>query len=196
MNPRPLARYLLAVTTALLIGTTSAFAGTVGGDIDPINTVSINDVANIDIVAGTGQTNTIITSGVIANNSELGWRLLVVSANQGTLRRTSGSGDNAASRITYTNVNFFATGAGTLGAGLTSPVGTHNIATGASYGDVAGTTSFNTGTAYHTLNVAAATTATVAYGYQLRISWSPNTAALSGTYTDTITLTMSDDSSS
>ena len=115
-----------------------------------------------------------------------GW--LTTSANNGTLRRTTGTGDNEDSRVTYTNVKLFKTG-GTLGLGLTDPA---NGGTGVAKNITSGSVIFNTGSAVGSPGTA--TTATVAYAYALKISYSANTALLSGTYSDTITLTLANDS--
>ena len=178
---------------SLLGGATAAWAGTVGGSVSPINALVESDVSNITVVAAAGQTATTIVTGTIDNNNDGGWMLTIVSGNVGKLKRTSGTGFNGTgSQILYTNVKFVKTG-GTLGAGLTDPDGTSkNIVTGASGGGVAGTTIFNTGSAVHTPGTA--TTATVAYAYALKISWSADTTLLSGTYSDTLTLTLANDS--
>lgn len=182
--------FKLAVASALALGgATGAWAGTVGGSVTPINTLVENDVSNITIVGATGQTDTTIVTGTIDNNFDGGWKLTVASANIGKLKRGTGG---AGREILYTNVKFVKTG-GTLGAGLTDPDGTSkNIVTGASGGAVAGTTAFNTGAAFGTPGTA--TTATVAYAYALKISWSTDTSLLSGTYSDSLTLTLADDS--
>lgn len=180
----------LAVVAAFALGgVTSALAGTVGGTVAPINTLVENDVSTITIVAATGQTDTNIVTGTIDNNNAGGWKLTVASTNVGKLKK----GDGGAGReILYTDVKFVKTG-GTLGAGLTDPTGgSKNIVTGASGGAVAGTTIFNTGTAVGIAGTA--TTATVGYAYALQISWSADTSLLSGNYTDTITLTLANDS--
>lgn len=183
----------LALAAALALGATGVLAGTVGGSVSPINTLVENDVSSITIVAATAQTDTTIVTGTIDNNYEHGWKLTVASGNTGKLVRTSGSGGPGAGReILYTNVKFVKTG-GTLGAGLTDPNGSSkDIVTGISGGGVAGTTIFNTGTAVGT--VGTATTATVGYAYALKISWSADTSLLSGTYSDSLTLTLANDS--
>ncbi|MFC5499011.1 hypothetical protein ACFPOE_15800 [Caenimonas terrae] len=186
-------RTRLALAAALALAGSGAMAGTVGGSVAPINTLVENDTTGITIVGATGQTDTTIVTGTIDNNSESGWKLTVTSANTGKLVRTSGSGGPGAGReILYTNVKFVKTG-GTLGAGLTDPNGSSkNIVTGTLGGGVAGTTIFNTGSAVGTPGTA--TTATVGYAYALKISWSADTSLLSGTYSDSLTLTLADDS--
>lgn len=193
MNLR--SRSVLAALAALLTAT-AASAGTVGGSVTAINTLTENFVSNITIGTSTpgnnnAQTDTTIVSGQIDNNNDAGWKLTIVSANAGKLMKGAGG---AGRQITYTNVKFVRTsGAGTLGAGLTDPHDTvRNIATGANAGDVAGTTVFNTGSAYGVPGTA--TDATEAYTYALRISWSSDTSLLAGTYSDTITLTLANDS--
>lgn len=181
----------LAVAAALALGATGALAGTVGGSVDPINTLVENDVSSITIVGASGQTDTTIVTGTIDNNFDGGWKLTVTSANVGKLTRGGGAG-GAGREILYTNVKFVKT-AGTLGAGLTDPHDSNkNIVTGASGGGVAGTTIFNTGSAVGVPGTA--TTATVAYAYALRISWAADTSLLSGTYSDSVTLTLANDS--
>lgn len=182
---------LLAAAAAFASGT--AFAGTVGGSVAPINTLT-NEVytSNVVIDPSVGQTDTTIVTGRINNNNDAGWKLTVVSANLGKLVRTEGGGGGGAGReIAYTNVKFVKT-AGTLGAGLTDP---HNqskdIAAGTGAGGVAGTTAFNTGAAFGTPGTA--TSATIDYDFALRISWSADRSLLSGTYQDTVTLTLAND---
>jgi hypothetical protein len=193
MNHRFQLRHLLAATAALLASLTPAIADTVGGSVTAINTLT--KTPNAAIVIGTttagqanGQTDTTIVNGTIDNNFDHGWKLTVVSANLGKLKL---GGGGAGREILYTNVKLITTG-GTLGSGLTSPVGTHNIVDGSGYGGVAGTTYFNTGTDATT--PAAATTATVAYAYSLQISWASDLTLLAGSYTDTVTLTLANDS--
>jgi hypothetical protein len=106
----------------------------------------------------------------------------------GKLLRGAGG---AGRQLTYTSVELVTTG-GTLGAGLTSPATSRNIVTGASAGDVAGTTHFFTHSAY--TGNGTATSATVDYAFQLRISAAADTTLLSGSYTDDITLTLNNDS--
>ena len=182
----------LAVISAFALGSvTTAWAGTVGGTVGPISTLTQTDVSDATIVAATGQTDTTIVSGQIDNNNEAGWKLTVASTNTGILMRTSGTGANEDSQILYTDVKFVKTG-GTLGTGLIDPDATSkNIVTGAEGGDAPGTTIFNTGSAVGTPGTA--TTATVGYAYALKIGWSADTSLLSGTYADTITLTLAND---
>jgi hypothetical protein len=175
---------------ALGLAATAVLADPVGGDVDPINTLtSVTYVTNLDIVAASGLTNAVIVSGTLNNNDEHGWDLTVTSANAGKLQRGAGG---AGRELAYNNITFVGTG-GTLGAGLTNPSNTtRNVATGAGAGDVIGTTHFFTNTAF--AGTGTATSATVDYTFELRISASANTALLSGTYTDTITLTLNNDS--
>lgn len=185
----------LAVVAAFVLGgVTSALAGTIGGNVTPINTLVQNDVSTITIGSTTagasnGQTDTVIVTGTIDNNNEAGWKLTVASTNVGKLKRGSGG---AGREILYTNVKLVTTG-GTLGAGLVPPIGSKNLVTGAGAGTVAvpGTAIFNTGTAVGT--VGTATTATVAYAYALQISWASDLTLLAGSYTDTITLNLAND---
>jgi hypothetical protein len=193
MNTRLTMQRVLAASAAFLLGGATVFAGTVGGSVTAINTLAENYVSNITIGSSTpgsnAQTDTTVVSGTIDNNNDAGWKLTVVSANVGKLKRGAGG---AGREILYTNVKFVKTG-GTLGAGLTDPHNvTRNIVTGADAGDVAGTTVFNTGATVGAPGTA--TTATVAYAYALRISWSSDTTLLSGSYSDTITLTLANDS--
>lgn len=188
-------RSCLAALAAFL-GSTAAYAGIVGGSVTPINTLAESYVSNLTIGTSTpgnnnGQTDATIVSGQIDNNNDTGWKLTVVSSNLGKLKKGSGG---AGREIPYTNIKFVRTSAAsTLGAGLTDPHNTtRNIATGADAGDVAGTTVFNTGTAYGVPGTA--TDATEGYTFELRISWSSDTSLLAGTYTDTLTLTLANDS--
>jgi hypothetical protein len=168
---------------------TTALADPVGGDVDPINDLtSVTYATNIDIVGATGLTNVVLASGTISNNDSAGWDLTVTSANQGRLFRGAGG---AGRQLTYTSIEFLPTG-GTLGTGLTSPAATRNVATGADAGDVAGTTHFFTHSAF--TGTGTATSATVNYTFQLRISAAADTSLLSGSYTDNITLTLNNDS--
>jgi hypothetical protein len=179
----------LAVAAALAAAS-PAFAGTVGGTVGAINTLVDLYINNIVIDPTVPVTDEPIVVGTIDNNSDTGWSLTVTSANVGKLTRGGGAG-GAGNQILYTNIKLVQTG-GTLGAGLTNPNGTtRNIVTGASGGGTPGTTIFNTGTAVGTPGTA--TTATVNYGYSLRISWSADTSLLSGAYTDVITLVLAND---
>ena len=175
---------------ALGLVATAALADPVGGVVDSINTLtSVTYVTNLDIVAASGLTDAVIVSGTINNNDEHGWDLTVTSANAGKLQKDTGG---AGRELVYNNITFAGTG-GTLGAGLTNPNNTSkNVATGAGAGDVVGTTHFFTHSQF--AGTGTATAATVDYTFELRISAPANTSLLSGTYTDTITLTLNNDS--
>ncbi len=184
----------LAIASALVLGGVStALAGTVGGSVTAINTISQTDAAAITIGsssagAANGQTDTTIVSGQLDNNNSAGWRMKVVSTNTGKLLKGSGG---AGREILYTNVKFVKTG-GDLGAGLSNPHNQDkNIVTGASGGGTAGTTNFSTGASLSALGTA--TTGTVALLYALKITWASDLALLAGTYSDTITLTFAND---
>jgi hypothetical protein len=167
---------------------TAALATPVGGDVQPISALSaVTYVSNINIVGANGLTSVAIVSGTINNNDSNGWDLTVISANLGVLKKGAGG---AGRELTYTNVVLAATG-GTLGAGLTSPAGTRNIATGAGAGDVAGTTHFYTNATF--AGHGTATSATVDYTFELRISAAADTSLLSGSYSDDITLQLNND---
>jgi hypothetical protein len=186
---------LAIVSVLTLTGASPALAGTVGGSVVAINTLTQTDSAAITIGSSTAgaandQTGTTIVSGQIDNNSESGWKLTVASGNIGKLVRGTGG---AGQEILYTNVSFATTG-GTLGAGLTAPAQTKNIVTGADGGDSTGTTYFATRLSAGASAVGEASTASVAYGYTLKISWASDLALLSGSYADTITLTLANDS--
>ncbi len=188
----PTARWslkLALVSAFALASVTSAWAGTVGGNVAPINTnTAVTHVSNIAIVAANNQSDVIVVSGLINNNFDGGWKLTIVSTNVGKLKR----GDGGAGReILYTNIKFFHSGGG-FGAGLTDPNGSKNIVTGASGGGTAGTTIFNTGSAVGAPGTA--TTATVDCAYALQISWSADSSLLAGEYTDTLILTLANDS--
>lgn len=175
---------------ALGLFSTATLAGPIGGDVDPINTLtSENYVTNLDIVGASGLADVVIASGTINNNDENGWDLTVTSLNAGKLQRGAGG---AGRELAYNNITFVGTG-GTLGAGLTDPNNTtRNVATGTGAGDVIGTTHFFTHTQF--TGNGTATSATVGYTFELRISAAANTSLLSGNYTDTITLTLNNDS--
>jgi len=191
---------LAAVISALALGgVTSALAqsqgGTVGGSVVAINTLATTFSSGISIGSATpntanGRTDVEVVHGTIDNNSVMGWRLTVHSDNIGKLKRGSGG---AGQEILYTSVKFHQTG-GTLGTDLTNPSDTSkSIVTGVNGGDVAGTTFFSTGTAPSGPH-GTASTATQAYAFQLLITWSSDLTLLAGTYSDTLTLTLADDS--
>lgn len=168
----------------------SALADPIGGEVDPINTLtSATYITNLDIVAASGLTDVVIVTGTINNNDERGWDLTVTSANAGKLQKGTGG---AGRELAYNNITFVGTG-GTLGAGLTNPSNTtRNIATGAGAGDIVGSTHFFTHTQF--TGTGTATSATTDYTFELRISAPANTSLLSGSYTDNITLTLNNDS--
>ena len=166
----------LAVASALTLGVaTSALAATVGGSIAQINEQTQTFVTGIAVVAAVGQTDTVILSGTINNNMAAGWNLKVDSANSGILKRGLGGVGN---QIDYGTIKLLKTG-GVLGNGLTDPSGSdQSVSTGS--------TTFTTDTP--------ATSATVNYAYDLKVSWSADTALLEGSYTDVITVVLSTDS--
>lgn len=166
----------LAVASALTLGVaTSALAATVGGSIAQINEQTQTFVTGIAVVAAVGQTDTVILSGTINNNMAAGWNLKVDSANSGILKRGLGGVGN---QIDYGTIKLLKTG-GVLGNGLTDPSGSdQSVSTGS--------TTFTTDTP--------ATSATVDYAYDLKVSWSADTALLEGSYTDVITVVLSTDS--
>lgn len=174
---------------ALGLVATAALADPVGGDVDPINTLtSVTYFTNLDIVGASGLTSAVIVSGTINNNDEHGWDLTVESANLGKLQKGTGG---AGRELAYNNITFVGTG-GTLGAGLTNPSNSRNVATGADAGNVPGTTHFFTHDQF--TGTGTATAATADYTFELRISTAANPLLLSGSYTDTITLTLNNDS--
>jgi len=166
----------LAVASALTLGVaTSALAATVGGAIAEINVQTLAFETGIAVVAAVGQTDTVILSGTINNNMAAGWNLKVDSANSGILKRGLGGVGN---QIDYGTIKLLKTG-GVLGNGLTNPSGRdQSVSTGS--------TTFTTDTP--------ATSATVDYAYDLKVSWSADTALLEGSYTDVITVVLSTDS--
>ncbi len=186
------------ITGGLALSVTSAWAGTVGGSVPAILTLGQTDLASISFVGASGGTNTPIVTGTIDNNAVNGWKLTVASANSGILFLAGTSG--AGREIVYTNVKFVKTG-GTLGTGLTDPHNqVKNVAT-------TGSVIFNTRStiahahdavtnhdAFSEFHLGVATTATVAYAYSLQITWTANTTVMSGDYTDSITLTLANDS--
>ncbi len=187
----------LAIASALVFGGVStALAGTVGGSVTAINSFTESFGNSITVGSSTAgasnaQTDTDIVTGQIDNNNTGGWKLKVTSANRGRLT-ISGTGSAPGREILYTSVKLFKTG-GTLGAGLTDP---GNGSTGVAKNIVtplaADGVIFNTGSAVGTPGTA--TTATVAYAYALRITWASDLTALAGTYSDTIVLTLANDS--
>jgi spore coat protein U-like protein len=103
-----------------------------------------------------------------------GWNLKVDSANSGILKQGLGGVGN---QIDYGTIKLLKTD-GVLGNGLTDPSGRdQSVSTGS--------TTFTTDTP--------ATSATVDYAYDLKISWSADTTLLAGTYSDTITVVLSTD---
>lgn len=175
---------------ALGLVATAALADPIGGDVDAINTLTALTFAeDLNIVGATGLPTTVIVSGTINNNDAAGWDLTVTSENEGVLIREGGGG--AGRQLAYDNITFVGTD-GTLGANLTDPSATRNIATGADAGGVAGTTHFFTHSAF--TGTGEAHSATVNYTFELRISTSADTSLLSGNYTDDITLVLNNDS--
>ena len=118
-----------------------------------------------------------IGSGTVNHNDEAGWQLTVVSVNGGILKNV---GVLNIDQIVYTNIKMFGNGSGVLGSG-------------ADAWDVNGedVTDKVAGGVFHTGEV---TTATVAYGFDLLVKWDEDDTLLSGTYSDTITLTLAVDS--
>jgi len=162
---------LAIVSTFALGGIVPAFAGTVGGSVGAINVVTQTDVANVTIAADTAQTDTTIVTGTIDNNDASGWKLTVASANSGKLKN---GGGGAGREILYTNVKLVTDTSGTLGTGLTSPAASKDVTSGSAV--------------FAALTTA--TSATVNYGYALKISWAADTSLLSGDYQDTIVVTL------
>jgi hypothetical protein len=175
---------------ALGMVTTAALADPVGGVVDEIRELSsVTYVTNLGIVGASGLSGAVIVSGTINSNDEHGWDLTVTSLNAGKLQKGAGG---AGRELVYNNITFVGTG-GTLGAGLTNPTNTtRNVATGAGAGDVIGTTHFFTHTQF--AGSGTATSATNNYTFELRISAPADTSLLSGTYLETITLTLNNDS--
>jgi hypothetical protein len=191
---------LTVVTAITLGGLTSAFAGTVGGDVAAINTLGTQTFASAVAMSTTtpgasnALTDLVILSSTIDNNNVAGWKLTVVSTNQGKLCRAGSAcvagAASATGQLGYTNIKLVNTG-GTLGAGLTNPSAQNkDILTGVDGGAVPGTTFFNTRTG---VTLGTATTATVGYTFALKISTLNNTTLLKGAYSDTITLSLADD---
>lgn len=166
----------LVITSAAFAPSVSAQA--VGGAIPLINTLSVSHVDNLSIVANVARTDVTVVTGTINNNSPTGWVLTVTSGNSGKLLRAGTTG-GAGREVPYNQVKFAKTG-GTLGAGLSDPNGTsNNIAS-------TGTVNFSTVTKV-------ATTSTVGYTFDLKISWDADTRLIEGTYTDTLTATLAVD---
>jgi hypothetical protein len=171
----------VAITLNFIV-ISAANAGTVGAVVDPISALS-NEQFFTDVsgtTADAGATAVTIASGVIDNNYQNGWNLTVASTNLGKLIRASAAdsdGSSSADEILYTNIIWENAG-GTLGAGLTDPDGSSQAIT-------TGSATFETGAI-----ATPATTATVAYAYNLNITWGADTTLLQGTYEDTITMTL------
>jgi hypothetical protein len=173
----------IAVALTLnLILISVANAGTVGAVVDPISALS-NEQFFTDVsgtTADAGATAVTIASGVIDNNYQNGWNITVASGNSGKLIRNAAAnsdGATSADEILYTNIIWAKTG-GVLGVGLTDPDASTEDITG-------GSATFETGAI-----ATPATTATVAYAYNLNITWGADTTLLQGTYEDTITMTL------
>jgi len=190
---------LAAVISAFALGgVASALAGntgggTVGGSVTPINTLTGTPNAAITIGGSVpGGSNALtdfsVVTGNIDNNCDTGWKLTVVSGNHGKLKRVGSSGGDG-NEIAYTNIHFAKTG-GTLGATLTDP-----STNGGGIKDItSGTVIFNTGSVVGTPG--SATTATVAYVYELRITTADDTKLLGSAttkFTDSLTLTLDND---
>jgi len=120
--------------------------------------------------ANLGANDVKIASGVVNNNVEEHWMLTITSANNGRLVRTVAP----MSEIPYTNIHFVKTG-GTLGTGLMDPSGAGK--------------SVASGTCFFTTGLQPATSETVDYAFELRISWTADRTLVAGTYADTITIT-------
>ncbi|MDO8806057.1 MAG: hypothetical protein Q7R35_16695 [Elusimicrobiota bacterium] len=165
----------------LILMRISALAGSIGGVVDPISTLT-SETYFADVSGGASAdgvvSNAKIASVVVDNNNEAGWKLTVTSANNGSLKNTVAV---SSPTIAYSNIKLVKTG-GVLGAGLADP-------NNASQAVTSGSTIFQTSP-----GAQVASTATVAYALELQISWSANTALLSGTYSDTITMTLASES--
>jgi hypothetical protein len=186
---------LLAVAAAF--ASSSVFAdvasGTVGTTVDPINTVTFTAAAfsTVKLVASAGNSAYVLGSGRIDNNNALGWKLSVISANNGTLRR-GGNETGTGREVTYTNITLRNTG-GTLGTNLTDPKDeVRNVTTSVATPVIFSTRTTKDGTG----TARAAHSATVAYTYSLEINIPALSEAeqlLSGDYKDTISLTLVND---
>jgi hypothetical protein len=182
MSIKRTSHLIAAAITLNLIVISAANAGTVGAVVDPISALS-NEQFYTDVSAGTsadaGATAVTIASGVINNNYQNGWNLTVASTNNGKLIRNAAVGDSSTSadEILYSNIIWAKTG-GVLGDGLTDPHASSQAIT-------TGSATFETGAI-----ATPATTATVAYAYNLNITWGADTSLLQGTYEDTITMTL------
>jgi hypothetical protein len=161
----------------LLLMRISALAGSVGGVVDAISTLTsetyFSDVSGGDSADGSAS-DAKIASVVVDHNDEAGWKLTVASANDGVLKNSVAASSQT---IAYTNIKLVKTG-GVLGSGLSDP---HN----SSQSVASGSTIFQTAPASEV-----AGSATVGYALELQISWSLDTALLSGTYSDSITMTL------
>ena len=164
--------FTLFTAGAALAGSSSTDAATVGGAIDEINVLTYATVSSITVVAATGQTDTVVASGTINNNMAGGWALMVMSNNNGILKRGAGGPGN---EINYGSVKLVKT-SGVLGTALTDPSGQNlNISSGI--------VAFKT-------QPGTATSATVDYAFELKVSWDSDPDLMEGTYEDTYTLTL------
>jgi hypothetical protein len=187
----------LAVAALALAGS-SAFADThtVGGNIPPINALTFSPidatVAAGAFTAAAGNSAFDLGTGQIDNNSVTGWKLEIKSLNKGVLKRTSaGGGSGAGSEVLYSNIKLINTGGtNATGTGISDPAGATGTAKDVT--NTSGIAVWNTGSAVGTPGTAA--TATVGYKYKLQINIGTDTSRLAGTYTDSLTLTLANDS--
>lgn len=180
---------LAAAAAAAFVFGSPAVAGTVGGEVAPINTLGTQTFTNTLTDLAVGGTDVTVVSSTISNNNDRGWSLTVTSANSGKLLREATAVDDGVGgvgrEILYSTVKLVKTG-GTLGDGLTDPSGTSQSVTGGAVTPAV----FNTRSGGV---LGTATTATVNYAFDLKISWSADTRLLSGNYTDEITLNLAND---
>jgi hypothetical protein len=177
----------LAVAALALAGSSAFGQSTVGGNIPEIKSVTFNAVTGT-FTAATGNASFDLGTGQIDNNSATGWKLTIVSANKGVLKR-DGGGSGAGNEVVYSTIKLINTSGtnATLGSGLIDPAGVAKDVTNGT-----GTAVWNTGSAVGTPGTA--TTATVAYTYKLQININADTKRLAGDYKDSLTLTLANDS--
>jgi hypothetical protein len=171
----------MSVVGMMMLGGFSASAGdTISAVVEESRDVTMSEW-NIDLSGVLTATNTttdaVIATGVINDNSPKGWILNVKSQNLGKLIMPG-----TLREILYSTVKLVKTG-GTLGTGLSlsAVIGDDGL----SVTNAAGCDFNPSGTA--------TTTATENYAFNLDISWVGDSSLPAGTYSDTITVTLTED---
>jgi len=133
------------------------------------------DADGVDVIIGT------VT---VSNNYQNAFDLKLAFTNDGVFKRTSAAGGDLATatgvgaEVPISSFKLLPEGTGTLGTGLTAPSGTFTLTEDA-------------GADYYTWDTASTQlTATVDYKMDIKCSWSANSEDLQGTYTETVTATI------